>query len=60
MTTLASAFRVVYARNELVVTNSVASELKVSVFDVQVSIDEALEKITSYYYKIDQRQSLRK
>ena len=35
MTTLASAFRVVYARNELVVTNSVASELKVSVFDVQ-------------------------
>ncbi len=32
----------------------------ISVFDVQVSIDEALEKITSYYYKIDQRQSLRK
>ena len=38
MTTLASAFRVVYARNELVVTNSVASELKVAVFDVQGSL----------------------
>ena len=38
MTTLASAFRVVYARNELVVTNTVASELKVAVFDVQGSL----------------------
>ena len=38
MTTLAGTFRVVYARNELVVTNSVASELKVAVFDVQGSL----------------------
>ena len=37
-TTLAGTFRVVYARNELVVTNSVASELKVAVFDVQGSL----------------------
>lgn len=31
----------------------------ISVFDVECSVDEALEKITSYYYKIDHRQSLR-
>jgi len=37
-TTLAGTFRVAYARNELVVTNSVASELKVAVFDVQGSL----------------------
>ncbi len=37
-TTLAGTFRVVYARNELVVTNTVASELKVAVFDVQGSL----------------------
>ena len=37
-TTHAGAFRVAYARNELVVTNSVASELKVAVFDVQGSL----------------------
>ena len=32
----------------------------ISVFDVECSVSEALEKITSYYYKIDNRQSLRK
>ena len=37
-TTHAGAFRVAYARNELVVTNTVASELKVAVFDVQGSL----------------------
>ena len=37
-TTLAGTFRVAYARNELVVTNTVASELKVAVFDVQGSL----------------------
>ncbi|MBR5416869.1 MAG: hypothetical protein IK109_02415 [Clostridiales bacterium] len=31
----------------------------ISVFDIEVSVDEALEKITTYYYKIDNRQSLR-
>ena len=31
----------------------------ISVFDIEVSVEEALEKITSYYYKIDHRQSLR-
>ena len=31
----------------------------ISVFDVECSVEEALEKITSYYYKIDNRQSLR-
>ncbi|MBR3057865.1 MAG: hypothetical protein IKG93_07835 [Clostridiales bacterium] len=31
----------------------------ISVFDVECSVKEALEKITSYYYKIDHRQSLR-
>ena len=32
----------------------------ISVFDVDVSVEDALDKITSYYYKIDSRQSLRK
>jgi len=32
----------------------------ISVFDVECSVSEALEKITSYYFKIDNRQSLRK
>ena len=31
----------------------------ISVFDIEVSVKEALDKITSYYYKIDHRQSLR-
>lgn len=31
----------------------------ISVFDVDCSVEEALEKISSYYYKIDNRQSLR-
>lgn len=31
----------------------------ISVFDVECSVKEALDKITSYYYKIDHRQSLR-
>ncbi|MBR5974971.1 MAG: hypothetical protein IK020_07290 [Clostridiales bacterium] len=31
----------------------------ISVFDIEVSVKEALDKITSYYYKIDNRQSLR-
>ena len=31
----------------------------ISVFDIEVTVSEALEKITSYYYKIDHRQSLR-
>lgn len=31
----------------------------ISVFDVEVSVKDALDKITSYYYKIDNRQSLR-
>ena len=32
----------------------------ISVFDVEESVEDALDKITSYYYKIDSRQSLRK
>ena len=32
----------------------------ISVFDVDVSVEDALDKISSYYYKIDSRQSLRK
>ena len=31
----------------------------ISVFDVEVSVEEALDKISSYFYKIDNRQSLR-
>jgi len=31
----------------------------ISVFDIEVSVEDALEKISSYYYKIDNRQSLR-
>ena len=31
----------------------------ISVFDIEVSVKEALDKITSYYFKIDNRQSLR-
>jgi len=31
----------------------------ISVFDVDVSVEDALDKITSYYFKIDNRQSLR-
>lgn len=31
----------------------------ISVFDVEVSVEDALDKITSYFYKIDSRQSLR-
>ena len=31
----------------------------ISVFDVDVSVKDALDKITSYYFKIDNRQSLR-
>ena len=35
-------------------------KLAISVFDVNCSVDEALQKITSYYQKIDNHQSLRK
>ena len=31
----------------------------ISVFDIEVSVEDALDKISSYYYKIDNRQSLR-
>ncbi len=31
----------------------------ISVFDVDISVKDALDKITSYYFKIDNRQSLR-
>lgn len=31
----------------------------ISVFDVEVSVEDALDKISSYFYKIDNRQSLR-
>ena len=31
----------------------------ISIFDVDVSVEDALDKITSYYYKIDNRKSLR-
>ena len=31
----------------------------ISVFDVEVSVEEALDKISTYFYKIDSRQSLR-
>lgn len=34
-------------------------KLAVSVFDVNGSLDEALQKITSYYQKIDNHESLR-
>ena len=56
MTTLASAFRVVYARNELVVTNSVASELKVSVFDVQGNLKMQYRGSTAGNHSISLKQ----
>ena len=31
----------------------------ISVFDIEVSVEDALDKISSYYYKIDNRPSLR-
>ncbi len=35
-------------------------KLAISVFDVNCSVDEALQKITSYYSRIDNHESLRK
>ena len=35
-------------------------KLAISVFDVNCSVDEALQKITAYYQRIDNHESLRK
>ena len=35
-------------------------KLAISVFDVNCSVDESLQKITSYYSRIDNHESLRK